>query len=166
METADMERGKNLLPPADWAGEFTRLKEDIQIERERNLRTLADFKNYRRRIEKEGNRAAEDAKREVILPLLEIVDDLEKALQCGNGEGHSTVKGLQMIHQKFVTMLGACGAVPFESLGMNFDHSIHEAVAIEQHPGGTSGVVVDELRKGYYWKNELLRSAQVRVSGY
>jgi molecular chaperone GrpE len=166
METAKMDLGSKLLPPADWAGEFARLKEDVLIERERNLRTLADFKNYRRRIEKEGNRAAEDAKREVILPLLEIVDDLEKALHWGNEEGHSTVKGLQMIHQKFLAMLGTCGAVPFESIGMNFDHSIHEAVGIEEHPGGNAGVVVDELRKGYYWKNELLRSAQVRVSGY
>lgn len=166
MEPDITDQALNLLPPADWAGEFARLKEDIQIERDRNLRTLADFKNFRRRVERDGNKSADDAKREMILPLLEIVDDLEKALQWGTDDEHSSLKGLQMIHQKFVSMLGAAGAVPFVSVGMAFDHAIHEAVAVEQHPGGTSGVVTDELRKGYFWKNELLRSAQVRVSGY
>ncbi|MBP6672967.1 MAG: nucleotide exchange factor GrpE [Bacteroidetes bacterium] len=166
MELDITEQTLNLLPPADWAGEFARLKEDIQIERDRNLRTLADFKNFRRRIEREGNRSSDEAKREMILPLLEIVDDLEKALQWGKDDEHASYKGLRMIHQKFMGILGTIGAVPFVSLGMAFDHTIHDAVALDQHPGGTSGVVVDELRKGYFWKNELLRTAQVRVSGF
>jgi molecular chaperone GrpE (heat shock protein) len=57
----------NLLPPADLAVEIEKLNEDLGTERDRHLRTLADFKNYRRRIEREGNKLAEEAKRKIFL---------------------------------------------------------------------------------------------------
>jgi molecular chaperone GrpE len=165
MELDVAEEVKNLLPPADWAGEIDRLQETISIERDRNLRTLADFKNYRRRIEREGNKLAEDGKREIILPLLDIIDDLEKALQSAKGAAYPSVKGVEIIHQKFLAMLGAHGVHPFESVGTAFNHDLHEAVSMEKKTGGESGTVIDELRRGYLWNNELLRAAQVRVVG-
>jgi len=61
------ENEKNLLPPADLVGEIQRLQEELINERDRNLRTLADFKNYRRRIEREGNKIAEERIKECYL---------------------------------------------------------------------------------------------------
>jgi molecular chaperone GrpE len=156
---------QNLLPPADLEAEIQRLEEELINERDRNLRTLADFKNYRRRIERDGNKIAEEGKRGMMLPLLDIIDDMEKALQCANDAEQSFVKGVQIIHQKLLALLKTYGVIPFESVGTQFDHNLHEAVAIAKHDSNEPGTIVDELRRGYLWNNELLRHAQVRVAG-
>ena len=164
MELDRYENEKILLPPADLVGEIQRLQEELINERERNLRTLADFKNYRRRIEREGNKIAEERIKGMLLALLEIIDDMEKALQYANDTKKPSVKGVRIIHKKFLALLETHGVLPFESVGMVFDHNLHDAVAIAKSEESKPGTVVDELRRGYLWKNELLRAAQVRVS--
>lgn len=164
MATLVKEHNQNLLPPADLAGEIDKLRDDLRNERERNLRTLADFKNYRRRTERDGNRLAEEAKREIILPLLGIIDDMEKALQWASDEEQPIEQGVRIIHRKCLALLKTHGVLPFESVGTPFNHNLHEAVAMAKHEGSESGTVVDELRRGYLWNNELLRAAQVRIA--
>ena len=165
MEIHIHENEQNLLPPADLAAEIQRLQEELIRERDRNLRTLADFKNYRRRIERDGNKIAEEGKRGMLLPLLGIIDDMEKALQCTNDTEQPLVKGVQIIYQKLLVLLQTYGVLPFESVGTPFNHDLHEAVAMAKHKGSEPGTVIDELRRGYLWNNELLRAAQVRVAG-
>jgi molecular chaperone GrpE len=165
MEIPIHENENNLLPPADLPGEIEKLRDDLSAGRDRYLRMMADFKNYRRRIEREGSKIAEESKRGMILPLLDIIDDMEKAFQCANGAEQPFVQGMRSIHQKFLAMLETYGVRPFESVGLPFNHNLHEAVAMAKHEGGEQGVVVDELRRGYLWNNELLRPAQVRVAG-
>ncbi|MGB2869258.1 MAG: nucleotide exchange factor GrpE [Bacteroidota bacterium] len=160
------EHDTNLLPPADWAGEIERLHEDLRAERDRTLRALADFKNYRRRIERDGNKLAEAGKREVMLALLDIVDDMERAVRSATDGEQPSVKGVQVIHQKFLALLESHGVRPFVSVGTPFNHNMHEAVAMAKQNGSESGTVVDELRRGYLWNDELLRPAQVRVAGW
>lgn len=154
----------NLLPPADLPGEIERLKEGLRMERDRSLRALADFTNYRRRIERDGNKLAEEGKREIILSLLIIIDDMEKALQWASDSDQPVVKGMRIIYHKFLTLLETYGVLPFESTGTPFNHNLHEAVAMTKHEGSEAGTVIDELRRGYLWKNDLLRPAQVRVA--
>jgi molecular chaperone GrpE len=156
---------KNLLPPADLLGEIDKLRDDVDAERDRYLRMMADFKNYRRRIERDGNKIADESKREMILPLLGIVDDMEKALQSANGSEQPFVQGVRSIYQKFLAVLETYGVRPLESVGMPFDHNFHEAVAVVKQKGSEPGTVIDALRPGYLWNNELLRTAQVRVIG-
>jgi len=158
------EHDPNLLPPADWEGEIGRLQESLRIERDRTLRTLADFKNYRRRVERDGKKLADEGKRAIILPLLDIVDDLEKAMKWSSDAEQPFVKGVQNIHQKFLALLETQGVQPIESVGTPFNHDLHEAVAMTVHTAREPGTVVDELRRGYLWNNELLRPAQVRVA--
>ena len=165
MATPLKERDQNLLPPADWAGEIERLEDGLRLERDRNLRTLADFKNYRRRVERDGSELAREGKREIILPLLDIIDDLEKAMQWASDAEQPFVKGVRIIHQKFLALLEMQGVLPFDSVGTSFNHDRHEAVAMAKQKGAEPGTVVDELRRGYLWNNELLRAAQVRVAG-
>ena len=165
MSTVAQEHNHNLLPPADWAIEIEKLQDELSKERDRNLRTLADFKNYRRRIERDGNKLAEEGKRGIIIALLDIIDDMEKALQFAHNSKLPSVKGLQLIHQKSLALMKANGVLPFESVGMPFDHNLHEAVAMAEQKGSEPGTVVDELRRGYLWNSELLRPAQVRVAG-
>ena len=155
----------NLLPPADLAGEIERLQEDLHKERDRNLRTLADFTNYRRRVERDGNKLAEEGKRAIILPLLDIIDDMEKALHWVSNEKQPFAEGVRIIHQKLLALLEAHGVLPIDSVGTPFNHNLHEAVAMTKHKGSEPGTVIDELRRGYLWNNQLLRAAQVRVAG-
>jgi molecular chaperone GrpE len=164
MEMHTYENEQNLLPPADWASEIQRLQEELENERDRNLRTLADFKNYRRRIERDGSKLTEEGKRGIILPLLGIVDDMEKAMQWTSDAEQPVVKGVRNIHKKLLTLLESYGVLPFESVGTPFNHNMHEAVAMAKHKGSEPGTVIDELRRGYLWNNELLRAAQVRVA--
>ena len=155
---------QNLLPPVDLETEIERLQEELIDERDRNLRSLADFKNYRRRIERDGNKIVEGEKRKMMLPLLDIIDDLEKALLSAHDAKKPFVKGVQIIHQKTLTLLETYGVLPFKSVGMPFDHNLHEAVAMAKHEGSEPGIIIDELRRGYLMNDELLRTAQVRVA--
>lgn len=165
MELDIYENEQSLLPPADLAAEIQRLQEELINERDRNLRTLADFKNYRRRIERDGSKLAEESKRGMMLALLEIIDDMEKALQYANDTEQPFVKGVRIIHKKLLALLETHGVLPFESVGTSFDHNLHEAVAMVKHKRSEPGTVVDELRRGYLWNNGLLRPAQVQVAG-
>jgi molecular chaperone GrpE len=158
------ENEQNLLPPADLEGEIERLREVLIIERERNLRTLADFKNYRRRVECDGKKLAEEGKREIIPPLLDIIDDVDKAMQWAGDGGQPVAEGLRMIHKKLLALLETNGVLPFDSVGASFNPDLHEAVTMVERGDLEPGTVVDELRRGYLWNNEVLRHAQVRVA--
>jgi molecular chaperone GrpE len=164
MEPEISENEKNLLPPADFNGEIEKLQEELLIERDRNLRARADFKNYSRRVENDAARVTKECKREIILPLLGIVDDIEKALQVANDPEQPFVKGVRIIHNKFLALLQTQGVCAFETTDLPFDHNRHEAVAMVKDAKCESGIIVDELRRGYLMNNELLRAAQVRVA--
>jgi molecular chaperone GrpE len=165
MDKPEIEKEKELLPPADWAVEIMKLQEDLINERERNLRTLADFKNYRRRVERDSSKLSDEGKRAILISLLDIVDDMEKALAWADPTDLPLLEGLRMIHQKFLGLLAKNGVTPFDSAGTPFDHNLHEAVAVLKRNGYEPGSNVDQLRRGYLWNGELLRPAQVRVAG-
>jgi molecular chaperone GrpE len=85
-------------------------------------------------------------------------------LQCANEAEQPFVKGVRIIYQKLLALLETYNVLPFESVGTTFDHNLQEAVAMAKHNGSNPGTVIDELRRGYLWNNELLRPAQVRVA--
>ena len=153
-----------LLPAADLAAEIERMKEQLQEEREKHIRTLADLKNYRRRQESEGRKLAESGKRELILPLLDIIDDLERSLERAEEGGDPMAEGIKLIHRKLLALLETQGVLPFDSKGKTFTPELHDAVAVKTDKRVNPGTIVDELRRGYLWHDELLRPAQVRVA--
>lgn len=154
----------NLLPAADLTGEIETLKEDLREERDRHVRTLADFKNYRRRAERDGAKIAEEGKREVLQAMLGIVDDLDNALVWTSRGEQALVKGVPIIRQKLVAVLEAHGVRTFESAGTAFTPDLHEAAAVTQRNNVEPGTVVEVIRRGYLWKDELLRPAQVQAA--
>src|SRR5256885_1065144 len=98
-----------------------RLKEELRHAHGMYLRALADFDNYRRRVEREQASAARTGKREIVLSLLEVLDSFDRALQQTQ-EGHSSVsEGMRVIHRKLVSVLEAQGVTPVKSLGEAFD---------------------------------------------
>jgi molecular chaperone GrpE len=144
--------------------ENARLKEELRREHEIYLRNLADFDNYRRRIDRERASVAQAGKREMVLSLLDVLDDFERALEHMDEAPASISAGLSAIYQRLAGLLEAQGVTPFESVGQPFDPALHEAVGSVESNEQESGAVIDELRRGYRWGEELLRPARVRVA--
>jgi molecular chaperone GrpE len=133
-------------------------------EHEMYLRALADFDNYRRRVERERASAAQRGKRDIILSLLEVMDGFDRALQHMVNSPSSVTGGVEAIHRQLLGLLEAQGVTPFNSVGEVFDPGLHEAIAPVASDEHAPGVVTDELQRGYRWGDEVLRPARVRVA--
>jgi molecular chaperone GrpE len=146
------------------AAETEQLKEEVRREHEMYLRALADFDNYRRRVERERESVSRSGKRDLIVPLLDVIDNFERALEHMGNASASMSKGLEAIHRRLLGLLEAQGITPLESLGEPFDPNLHEAIGSVQSDEYESGTVADEVRRGYRWGDEVLRPARVRVA--
>ena len=143
--------------------EVVRLKDELATERERGLRLLAEFDNYRRRTTQERAFADEAGKREILLALLDVMDDFDRALLHVGTAPDAVAKGLNLIRQRFSDVLHSNGVTPFDSEGRPFDPTIHEAMTMIDSDGGESGTVYAEARRGYFMNDKLLRPALVAV---
>ena len=128
------------------------------------MRTLADFENYRKRVERERAKVTQAGKREIILSMLEAVDGFDRALPYLEDASPALAEGVWAIHRKLLGHLEAHGVTPFESQGRTFDPAMHEAVGVVEGSQFAPGTVAEELQRGYRWDNELLRPARVRVA--
>ena len=144
--------------------ENERLREELHREHELYLRTLADLDNYRRRVERERASAAHAGKRELILQLLEVLDDFDRALLHMADVPEWISEGLVTIYRRLTAILQAQGVVPYDSLGKRFDPVQHEATGAVDCEDVEPETVVAEVARGYRWGDELLRPARVRVS--
>jgi molecular chaperone GrpE len=143
--------------------EILRLKEELDTERERGLRMLAEFDNYRRRTRQEQALAGQNGKREVLLALLDVMDDFDRALLHVGEAPDAVTDGLRLIRQRFSEVLHSNGVTPFDSEGKPFDPTVHEAMTVIDSDGEESGTVYTEHGRGYFINGELLRPARVAV---
>jgi molecular chaperone GrpE len=143
--------------------ENARDKETLRREHESYLRALADFDNFRKRVERERSSAARAGKRDLVLALLNVLDDFERALKHLDESPASVAAGLHAMHRRLAGLLEAQGVKPFESVGQPFDPALHEAIGSVESDGQEPGTVLDEMQSGYRWGEELLRPARVRV---
>lgn len=143
--------------------EVVRLQNELAAERERSLRLLAEFDNYRRRTKEERASADEAGKREILLSLLDVMDDFDRALLHVGTAPDAVADGLKLIHQRLRDVLHSNGVTPFDSEGQPFDPTIHEAMTMIENDGGESGTVYAEARRGYFMNGKLLRPALVAV---
>jgi len=162
-DKAEMEPG-NERPADVESPENERLKAELSREHDLYLRTLADFDNYRRRIERERAGSAHAGKRDLVLPLLEVLDDFDRALEHLGDVPEWMSSGFVAIYRRLNSILQAQGIMPYESLGDRFDPVRHEAVGLMEGQDIEPGTVVAELSRGYTWGDEVLRPARVRVA--
>jgi molecular chaperone GrpE len=154
-----IERERNVeLDPA-----VGRLREELDNERERGLRLLAEFDNYRRRTREERAVAEQNGKREVLLAFLDVMDDFDRALLHAGEASDGLVEGLKLIRQRFNEALLFNGVTAFDSEGEPFDPTVHEALTVIDSGGEESGTVYTEHQRGYLINGELLRPARVGV---
>ncbi|WP_164981650.1 nucleotide exchange factor GrpE [Silvibacterium dinghuense] len=140
------------------------LEERVRQEHDLYLRALADFDNYRRRIDRERTNTVSTAKREILLPLLEVLDGLELALHHAEDAASPLTQGVRAIQRRFLSLLEHHKVETIQSVGEPFDPRVHEAidsVPSEEHPSGT---IVEEVQRGYRLGDDLLRPARVRVA--
>jgi molecular chaperone GrpE len=142
---------------------------DLQRERDdyydRWLRKSAEFDNYRKRIERERREQSDQAVTDLLLELLSVVDDFDRALTVDAGEGGAAYqKGVELIHAKLNDLLKKYGVRPMDTLGADFDPKLHQAVLHEVSPEHREGEVIGELAKGYLRNDRLLRPAMVKVA--
>jgi len=143
--------------------EIVRLMEELDTERERGLRMLAEFDNYRRRTRQQQALAEQNGKREVLLALLDVMDDFDRALLHLGEAPDAVADGLRLIRQRFSDVLHSNGVTPFDSEGKPFDPTVHEAMTVIDSDGEESGTVYTEHRRGYFINDKLLRPARVAV---
>jgi len=149
-------------PVGDDRSEERRELDDM---RDRWLRKTAEFDNYRKRIERERREQSDQATVDLLVALLPIVDDFDRALTVEAGpEADSYRKGVELIHAKLHDVLKKRGVRPIEALGADFDPNIHQAVMHEESPDHRDGEVIGELQKGYMLGDRLLRPAMVKVA--
>ena len=154
--------GPTEAPSSDAAAALQRERDEIY---DRLLRKTAEFENYRKRVERERREQADQAVVDLLLNLLSVVDDFDRALTTEAGESAAAYrKGVELIHAKLHDLLKRQGIRPIESLGADFDPNLHQAVVSESSPGHREGEVIGEMRKGYKMGDRLLRPAMVKVA--
>ena len=155
--------GEGKAEPENELSEVDQLKSELSKEHDLYLRALADFDNYRRRVEREAEASARSGKRQMILSLLDIIDSFDRALSHTT-EGAAVSEGYKAIYRKLLGLLQSQGVTPFESIGESFDPAVHEAIGTVETDEYEAGTVADEVQRGYRWGGDVLRPARVRVA--
>lgn len=146
--------------------EIDRLQQQSQEYLDGWQRERAEFANYKKRKDKENLQLQNNISGNIIRKYLDIVDDLERALQNQpeDGEGASWAKGIELIYRKFLGALEAEGVVPMEVEGQQFDPNLHEAISQEPNEEYESGQIIEVLRNGYLLGDRVIRPASVRIA--
>jgi molecular chaperone GrpE len=150
-------------PDAEGADEVGRLRQEIADLRDRSMRTLADFDNFRKRSERERQELRRYALLEPLRELLTVTDNLGLALSA-QGSADDLKRGVEMIHRQMQELMRRLGVTEIPAVGQPFDPTLHEAVTREESADVRVPTVVDELRPGYRMHDRLLRPAMVKVA--
>lgn len=157
---------KNILLRMD---EYTALKEKAQKADEyfdRVLRLQADFDNYKKRLDKERLEFIKFANEELILEMLTILDDFERAVESGKASHDFDIlyKGIEMISNDLKEFLKKNGVQEIESKGRPFNPNEHEAMMQEETDAHPENHVIEEFQKGYTLNGRVIRPAKVKVA--
>ena len=141
--------------------------EEYQLLNDKYLRLAAEFENYKRRSHREQSDTVRFGNEKILKDLLPTIDNLERAIQCGqeqtnNHEG--LLQGIELTHKQFVDTLTKLGVSQISSVGERFDPAKHQAVANVESATIPENHVVDEYQKGYFLHERILRPSMVTVA--
>ncbi|HMO62194.1 MAG TPA: nucleotide exchange factor GrpE [Ferruginibacter sp.] len=158
--------GNTRLSNPDTENIADKLGRELEEQKDKYIRLFADFDNYKKRTNKERFELMQNAGREMITALLDVLDDCDRAeKQMQATEDTAQIKeGVQLVFNKLRTLLQSKGLKAMESIGSDFDVEKHEAITEIPAPSPeASGKVVDEIQKGYYLNDKIIRFAKVVV---
>ena len=146
------------------ADEIIELRKERDTLQDRLLRHVAEFDNYRKRIERERKESSDYAAADLLQDILPILDDFERALQVDAPGSEPYRQGLEIIHRGLLDLLRKRGVTAIDAVGTQFDPHVHQAVAYEDAPDRRDGEVIEEFRRGFRLGDRLLRPAMVKVA--
>jgi molecular chaperone GrpE len=133
--------------------------------KDKYLRGLAEMDNFRKRMKKEREEFQKYVLTEILLDLLQVYDNLERALKAKTSElDKGIVSGVEMIRKQFLDLLKKNQVLEIEALGKTFDPALHEALSKEERAGISKPVVVEVYQKGFSYHDKLLRPALTKVA--
>jgi len=154
--------------PEETLEELRQKLEGAQIEARTNhdrfLRERAELENFKKRMQREKAEALRFASEPLIRELLPVVDNLERAVEHGSGDGQSVLEGVRLVLKAFREVLDRHGVQPIEAVGEPFDPSRHQAMAQVESSEHEPNRVVEQHHRGYLLHDRLLRPALVTVS--
>ena len=141
------------------------LKEQLEETKNRLLRALADFDNYKKRAAIDRDQFVQFANEALIAELLPILDGFGRALEAGHKSkaGEEMTKGIALVKKQLEDILKKHGVVEIEALGKPYDANLHEAILQKEH-SGPEGMVIEEMQKGYSLHGRVIRPSMVIVS--
>ena len=162
-ETAEAAPQAELTPEEKLAGELEEAKNALAGEKDKYLRLLAEYDNFRKRSARERDNIYADVKADTLLKLLPVYDNLERALQNPTAD-EAYRKGVEMTMNQFTEALKALGVTPIEALGAVFDPTLHNAVMHTEDPERGEQEIVQEFQKGFKMGDRVIRFSMVQVA--
>ena len=144
--------------------EIDSLKEELDSLKEKNLRVLAEFENYKKRMNKNINESFDKNLEKIITSFLPIFDDLSRIIDNSDTKKIKIlIDSIKMINIKAVKILNQFDVKTFDSLGKEFDTNLHEAIMM-QDSDEKENIIINEFEKGYKIKEKIIRHSKVIVS--
>jgi molecular chaperone GrpE len=143
--------------------EKEKFEQQIEDLTDRLRRNMAEFDNFRKRTEKEKASMYVIGAREIVEKILPVVDNFERGLSQA-AEGDAFADGMKMIYKQLVNTLDDLGVKPIEAVGKEFDPNFHNAVMHVEDESVGDNMVVEELQKGYTYKDFVVRHSMVKVA--
>jgi molecular chaperone GrpE len=154
----------HLSEPVTDEPELETLRNDLGEMKDKYIRKVAEFENFKKRSLKERMELIQTAGKEVIIDMLEVLDDCERAEKQMSSLDEKTKEGVMLVFNKLKSLLATKGLKPMEAINKEFNPDIHEAIT--EIPAPTEkqkGKVIDEIQKGYYLNDKIIRYAKVVV---
>ena len=154
----------HLNEPVTDEPELEILRNEIGEIKDKFIRKVAEFENFKKRSVKERIELIQTAGKEVIVDMLEVLDDCERAEKQMSSLDEQAKEGVMLVFNKLKSLLTAKGLKPMETIHKEFNPDIHEAIT--EIPAPTpeqKGKVIDEIQKGYYLNDKIIRYAKVVV---
>ncbi|MBO6300759.1 MAG: nucleotide exchange factor GrpE [Lachnospiraceae bacterium] len=168
-EAADGEDEKEAKPKKKLFGgkekKKDKLQEQIDELKDKNMRQMAEFENFRKRTEKEKQAMFETGARSVIEKLLPVVDNFERGLGALKEEEKGAFsEGMEMIYKQLMSELEKLEVKPIDAVGKEFDPNLHNAVMHVDDEELGENIVAEELQKGYMYRETVVRHSMVKVA--
>ena len=159
------EPGASTSSPETEKDELTLANEKIKDWEDKYKRLLAEFDNFRKRSEKESAMMIDIGASMILTKVLPVVDNFERAINSvpEDLKENSFVDGVDKIYKQMLKIFEDLGVKPIEAVGKPFDANLHNAVMTDENAEGEVDTVVEELQKGYMYKDQVLRHSMVKV---
>ena len=143
----------------------SKLEEKIAELEDARMRQLAEFENFRKRSEKEKSQMFEIGAKSVVEKILPVIDNFERGLASMPEEekGKPFADGIELVYKQMLGALDEIGVKPIEAVGQEFDPNFHNAVMTVESEDMESGMVAEELQKGYMYQDSVVRHSMVKV---